>query len=146
MVALLYDLPMVDVTDHVRVLDGGQSVRDDEARTPLQQVVQSGLKRLFGTSIDIRRGFVENQNARIGQQNSRERNQLALTCGKRGTTLLHHRIVSVRQIHNEFVRMHRLRSRLDLGIGRIQLAVTNVLTHIAGENERILQHDAHLPT
>ena len=66
MVALLYDLPMVDVADHVRVLDGGQSVRDDEARTSLQQVVQSGLKRLFGTSIDIRRGFVENQNARIG--------------------------------------------------------------------------------
>ena len=121
-------------------------MRDDEARTPLQQVVQSGLKRLFGTSIDIRRGFVENQNARIGQQHSRERNQLALTCGKRGTTLLHHRIVSVRQIHNELVRMHRLRSRLDLGIGRIQLAVTNVLAHIAGENERILQHDAHLPT
>ena len=42
--------------------------------------------------------------------------------------------------------MHRLRGRFDLSIGRIQLAVTDVLAHIAGENERILQHDAHLPT
>ena len=146
MVALFYDLPMVDVADHVCVLDGGQSVRDDEARTPLQQVVQSGLKRLFGTRIDVRRGFVENQNTRIGQKHAGKRDQLALTCGKRGTTLLHHRVISVRQIHDELVRMHRLRGRFDLGIGRIQLAVANVLAHIAGENERILQHDAHLPT
>ena len=32
MVALLHDLPVVDVADLIRILDRGQAVRDDEAR------------------------------------------------------------------------------------------------------------------
>ena len=56
-------------------------MRDDETRASLEQMVQTGLQRLFGTRVDIRRGFVENQNARIGKQHSREGDQLPLTGG-----------------------------------------------------------------
>ena len=40
--------------------------------------------------------------------------------------------------------MHRTGGRLDLGIGRIELAIADVIAHIAGEDERILQHHTHL--
>ena len=146
MAALLHDLPVVDVADLIRILDGGKPVRDDEARASLEQMVQTGLQRLLGTRIDVRRGFVKNQDARVGKQHACERYQLALAGGKRGTTLLHHRVVTVGQVHDEIVRMHCFGRGHDLLVGGVQLAVTNVLTHVAGENERVLQHDAHLST
>ena len=43
MVALLHDLPVVDVADLIRILDRGQAVRDDEARASLEQMVQTCL-------------------------------------------------------------------------------------------------------
>ena len=98
MVALLHDLTVVDEADFIRVLDGGKPVRDDEARAALEQVVQPGLQRFLGTRIDVRRGFVKNQDARVGKQHACERYQLALAGGKRGTTLLHHRVVTVGQV------------------------------------------------
>ena len=58
MVALLHDLPVVDVADLIRILDRGQAVRDDEARASLEQMVQTGLQRLLGTRVDIRRGLI----------------------------------------------------------------------------------------
>ena len=108
-------------------------------------MVQTGLQRLLGTRIDVRRGFVKNQDARVGKQHACERYQLALAGGKRGTTLLHHRVVAVGQFHDEFVRMHRFGRGHDLLVGGVQFAVADVLTHVAGEDERVLQHDAHLP-
>ena len=44
--AVLHDLAVVDVEDLVRVLDGGQPVGDDEARTTLEQMPQAGLQRV----------------------------------------------------------------------------------------------------
>ena len=41
--------------------------------------------------------------------------------------------------------MHRFGRGHDLLVGGVQFAVADVLTHVAGENERVLQHDAHLP-
>ena len=35
MTALLHDLSVIDVADLVRILDGGQAVRDDEACSAL---------------------------------------------------------------------------------------------------------------
>ena len=71
MVALLHDLPVVDVADLIRILDRGQAVRDDEARASLEQMVQTGLQRLLSTRVDIRRGLVEDQDARVGEQHAR---------------------------------------------------------------------------
>ena len=108
-------------------------------------MVQTGLQRLLSTRVDIRRGLVENQDARVGEQHARERDELALARGQGRTALLHHGVVAVWQFHDEFVRMHGLGSGHDLLVGGVQFAVADVLTHVAGEDERVLQHDAHLP-
>ena len=42
-------------------------MRNDEARTPLEQVVETGLQRLLGACIDIRGGLVKDQDPRIGE-------------------------------------------------------------------------------
>ena len=108
-------------------------------------MVQTGLQRLLGTRVDIRRGLVEDQDARVGEQHARERDELALARGQGRAALLHHGVVAVWQFHDEFVRMHGLGSGHDLLVGGVQFAVADVLTHVAGEDERVLQHDAHLP-
>ena len=108
-------------------------------------MVQTGLQRLLGTRVDIRRGLVENQDARVGEQHARERDELALARGQGRAALLHHGVVAVGQFHDEFVRMHGLGRGHDLLVGGVQFAVADVLTHVAGEDERVLQHDAHLP-
>ena len=86
MVALFHDLTVVDEADLIRILDGGKPVRDDEARASLEQMVQTGLQRLLGTRIDVRRGFVKNQDARVGKQHACERYQLALAVEPRSST------------------------------------------------------------
>ena len=45
--AVLDDLAVIDVEDLVRVLDRRQAVRDDEARAPLEQMLQAGLQHLL---------------------------------------------------------------------------------------------------
>ena len=67
MVAVLDNLTVVDIADLVRILDGRQAMRNDEARTPLEQVVETGLQRLLGACIDIRGGLVKDQDPRIGE-------------------------------------------------------------------------------
>lgn len=67
MVAVLDNLTVVDIADLVRILDGRQAMRNDEARTPLEQVVETGLQRLLGARIDIRSGLVKDQDPRIGE-------------------------------------------------------------------------------
>ena len=45
--AVLDDLAVIDVEDLIRVLDRRQAVRDDEARAPLEQMLQAGLQHLL---------------------------------------------------------------------------------------------------
>ena len=143
--AVLHDLAVVDVEDLVRVLDGGQPVGDDEARATLEQMPQAGLQRLLGAGVDVRGRLVQNQDARVGEQHTRERDELALPGGQGRAALLHRGVVAIRQLHDELVRVHGLRRRLDLLVGGVELAVADVVTYVAGEDERVLQHHAHLP-
>lgn len=46
---------------------------------------------------------------------------------------------------DERVGARQLRRSRHLCVGGVQFAVADVLTHVAGEDERVLQHDAHLP-
>ena len=68
--AVLDDLAVIDVEDLVRVLDRRQAVRDDEARAPLEQMLQAGLQRLLGARVDVARRLVQDQDTRVDPRSS----------------------------------------------------------------------------
>ena len=51
---------------------------DDEGCPPRQQQPQRTFDLLLGADVHGRRGFVEDEDARIGEQRSRQRDELAL--------------------------------------------------------------------
>ena len=64
---MLHDLPVIDIEDLIRILNGGQPVGDDEGGPPLEQVGQSGLEGLLGASVDAAGRLVQNQDSGVGR-------------------------------------------------------------------------------
>ena len=67
MTALFNDLAILDDDDVVRVADGGETVSDDEAGASFHEPQEGFLDAGFGACVHAGGGFVENENARIGQ-------------------------------------------------------------------------------
>ena len=101
-------------------------------------MLQAGLQRLLGARVDVARRLVQDQDTRVGEQHAREGDELALAGRQSRSALLHHRVVPVGQFHDELVRVHGLRRRLDFLVGGVELAVADVLAHVAGEDEGVL--------
>ena len=138
-----HDVAMVHDQNHVRIADGGQTVRDHERRTVHGQRVHGLLNQLFRTRIDRRGGLVENQNRRILNHGSRNGEQLLLTLRKRGL-VVKHCVIAIRQRHDVVVQPHGLACVLDLLVGDVRLRIRDVFTHCSMEHPRILQYHGEL--
>jgi len=68
--------------DSVGAPNGGQTVGDDNRRTPFHQVLQCLLNQRFRFGIQRRGCFIQNQDRRIFQQCPRDRDALALASGE----------------------------------------------------------------
>ena len=145
MAALLDNLSVFQHQNRISIADGRQAVSNNQAGASLHQLVQPFLNQYFTACIDVACRLVQDQDTRVGEQHAREGDELALAGRQGRSALLHHRVVPVGQFHDELVRVHGLRRRLDFLVGGVELAVADVLAHVAGEDERVLQHDAHLP-
>ena len=76
--AALDDLAVLDDEDLVGAADGREAVRDDDRRAAVQQPVERLLDQDLGRPVDVRRRLVEDEDARIGEQRARDRDQLPL--------------------------------------------------------------------
>lgn len=74
----LQNVAVLHVQDAVGIADRQQSVRDDETRAPLHDMLHSLCDEQFRLGVDLRGGFVENQNIRIGQYDACNGKQLLL--------------------------------------------------------------------
>ena len=72
------DLAGVDEENLIHVVDGVEAMRDDHARRRCGQLVEDLLQQLLGHRIDVRRGFVEDQQIRLAQRGAHKRDQLLL--------------------------------------------------------------------
>ena len=136
---------MIDVEDLVRVLDRRQAVRDDEARAPLEQMLQAGLQRLLGARVDVARRLVQDQDTRVGEQHAREGDELALAgrqVDPRSSTTVSY--PSGSSMMNSCACTAFAAASISSSVA-FELAVADVLAHVAGEDEGVLQHHAHLP-
>ena len=81
MVPRFHHPPVVHDHDHVRVLDGGKPVGDNEAGTVFHKPDQGVLDALLGTGIHRGGGFIQNEDLGIGQNGPGNVQQLPLAVG-----------------------------------------------------------------
>ena len=73
------DPSFIQHDDPIGILDGGQSMGDDQCRSILHQFLQRILDAALRPGIQRRGRFVENQYGRILQERSTDSDPLALT-------------------------------------------------------------------
>ena len=76
--SLLDDLTVLEDDDEIRAADGRETVRDDESGPAREQDPECLLDLPLGADVDRRRRLVENQDARVGEQSTRDRDELTL--------------------------------------------------------------------
>ena len=79
MVALLDDIAVLHNQDDIRVANGRETVRDDEACASLHQVIHRTLDQLFCTGIDRTGRFIQDEDAVIGKDSAGNCDQLLLS-------------------------------------------------------------------
>ena len=121
-----------------------QAVGNDEHRPPLADRAHVLLNDGLALVVERTGGLVEDQDARLPEQRSRDRDALALSARQPRALLPHHRVVALGQLGDEVVRPgelgrvdHRLDRRGWIGDG-------DVLPHRSVEQHVLLQHDADL--
>jgi hypothetical protein len=87
---------------------------------PRSSVSSAFWMSIFGVGVDGGGGFIEDHDARIGQQRSGEGDELLLPHRQPAAPLAHLGLVSVLHAGDEFVSVHGLRRRHDLLVGGVQ--------------------------
>lgn len=101
--AALDDLAVVEDHDDVGVLDGGESVGDDENGASFHERIHAALDEGFGAGIDGRRCFVENHHWRIADGCAGDGEELALSLAEPGAVASEDGVVTLRQHTDEAV-------------------------------------------
>ena len=142
--AALREVPLVEDDQAVRVAQRRETVRDGEGRAVLRELVDRVLDQLFRLGVERGGRFVEDQDLRVVDQRAGDRHSLTFTAGEGIALLADHCVVAVREIHDEVVRVRHLRRLDDFLVGGVGLRVLDVVADRAGEEVRLLQHDADL--
>src|SRR5436309_900129 len=93
--ATLDDAPLRQHDDEVRVLHGGEPVRDDEHRAMRHQTVDRLLHQPLGLGVERAGGLIENEDRWIAQQRARNRDPLALAAAQPGAAFAEHRAIAL---------------------------------------------------
>ena len=97
------------------VLNGAQAMGDDERSASGEQAVERFANLQFGFGVYARSGFIQNQEARIVGERSREANQLALAYRKCGAALVDAGVHAFGQRANEFTEADFVNGAFDGG-------------------------------
>src|SRR4030095_11804590 len=120
-------------------------MRDEEGSAVTQQRGQAGLHEAFGLGVNAGSGFVEDEQARIGEQGPYKTEQLALAVTEQAAALTHIGIIAVGEAHDEIVRPNGLCRGYDSRIASGRVAIAQIVTHSATEKKRFLQDNTNLP-
>ena len=107
-------LPALQDDDPVGGFGRLQPVGDDDVVRPLRHLLHRRGDPRLGDEVEIRRGLVEQQDDRVDELGSSERDQLALTGRERPPALGQLVVVAAGQVRDEVVRADGPGGRLDL--------------------------------
>src|SRR5688572_19683715 len=91
--AALHNASAFHYQNLIRAPNRREAVRDHKSRAALHQISETLLDSSFRFRVEARRGFIENQDPRIGQDRARDRNALALAAGELHAALAHDGVV-----------------------------------------------------
>src|SRR5262252_6566723 len=74
----LHDPPGLDDENLIGAADGREAMGDDKSCAAAHEVGQALLDERFGLGIEARRGFVQDQDARLGKNRTGDRDALLL--------------------------------------------------------------------
>src|SRR5208337_85448 len=123
---------------------GGKTVRDNEGGAAAHQVTQPLLNERLRFGIKTGRSFVENQDARVGQDGAGDGDALLLAAGKLHAAFPDHGVVFLLERFREFIHTRDAAGRKDLFLGGVGPGVGDVFANGAVEQKRLLQHHAQL--
>src|SRR5574343_1707439 len=110
----------------------------------LHQVLEGVLDFFLGGAIARRCRFVQNENLRVDQQSTGNRDTLTFPAGEGLPPFADDGIIAMRQAQNKVVRMGSTGSGHNLFARGIRFAVSNVLGDGAEEEEGFLQYQADM--
>ncbi len=117
---------------------------NDEGSATVQEGAQTLLHQHLGEGIDVGGGLIQDKDARVGQKRAGEGDELALAHAEVATTLANGRVVALGEARNQVVCADDTGGLFYLRVGGVEATVADVLANAAGEEERVLLHDADL--
>ena len=139
--ALFDQVAVVHDHDPVGAAEDGEAVGNDEHRTVSGDHVQVLPDHGLAFRVECAGGFVENEEARVRKERTRNSEALALTAGQVGGVFLEERVVAAAHLLDEFVGAGETRGVDDLLHGGVLLREGQVLADGAVEEVVVLQHD-----
>ena len=141
MAPLLDDAALLQYNDLVGVLDGRETVRDDEHRADVAHLLERVLDEDFGLGIDVRGRFVEDQDLGFGQNGAGEGKQLALAGGEVLTLLDDLAGEPIAKLVDEGIRVDVMADIHHLLIGIFLIVIEgDVALDGTREEENVLEH------
>src|ERR1051325_11077982 len=93
--AALDDLAGFEHENLIGAADGREPMRDDERRAARPQPAQAVLNHLLALAVEAGGGFIQNEDARVGEDRARDRDALPLAAGQLDAALAPHRVVTL---------------------------------------------------
>lgn len=138
--AALGNPPLVEHQDLVDVGDGVQAVGDDDHGALAGELRDRGLDLRLVLGVGEGGGLVQDQDRRVLEDGTGDRDALALAAGQAVAALPDQRVVAVRQSADEVVGAGGLGGGGDVGIAGVGAAESDVVGDGAGEQEHVLEH------
>src|SRR5262245_29931024 len=114
-------------------MDRAQSVRDDNDSAALHQAFQRLDDELLGFRVERGGRLVENEDGIVPDDGASDADALTLSPGQGIAAFPYHRVVAVRQLDDEFIRVGELRGVHDVVTRGAAAAVGNVVRNRATE-------------
>ena len=130
--------------DLVRVANRAQTVRDGDDSAAFHQSLERFHHELLRLGVERGGRFVENEDGGVANDGARDADALTLATGKREAAFADHRIVTMRHLGDELVRISHLCGLDDFLQRRIRSPISNVLADRAREEHGVLQDEADL--
>ena len=111
---------------------------------PWSSASRPGLHLRLRLQVEVRRGLVEHEHARTGEERARQRDELPLTRRERHASLVHRRVDALGKVRDELVEADAVHGFHHFVVGRVGPREGDVVAHGAREQERLLRHHAQL--
>ena len=145
MITALDDLSVLQNHDGVGVPHGGETVGDHEGGPFCHQTVHALLDVLFRSRIDGARRFIEDQDLRVSQDGSGDREELFLTLGYVAGFFVENHVVSAWKSLDETMYVGSFGCCYDFFVGGIEFSIFDIIFDASAEQPGILKyHSEHL--